>query len=236
MFFTVSGCAHVVKNNSVIRVCRAGSWFGELALIDSGRRAATVLAEPGDTEILTYRLTRAALDSIDPSICATLGKLGQRHRLIYSASKPTRLDPSELCGSSDMQAVVPFNFGAHCVTAAHTRVEKAWCVATVMMINCVRASFDIESPAVGDLAEGEYFQVLEEKFDSTGQLHVRMQWPDDWEHTRWQGQPDEVEAMEELHKEEEAARYVASLSESGDDSAAKQEVAAELAKLRNDIV
>jgi hypothetical protein len=42
----------------------------------------------------------------------------------------------------------------------------------------------------GNLAEGEYFKVMEEAFDAEGRLHVRLQWPAG--QGRWPGQPDEV--------------------------------------------
>ena len=54
-FFIVEGKAKVEKNGKFIRQLSGGDFFGEIALIDGKRRAATVTAETDMTVLIVYK-------------------------------------------------------------------------------------------------------------------------------------------------------------------------------------
>ena len=81
LFVVLDGSATVERDGQVVAELAAGDYFGELALLDPGPRAATVVAtSDADLAVLGVRMFRVLLRELPPLGAKLLADLASRVR------------------------------------------------------------------------------------------------------------------------------------------------------------
>jgi CRP-like cAMP-binding protein len=94
IYFVIDGEAEVVIDGQVTQSMRAGSVFGEIALMNDSPRTATIRAVTAMNLASVQRSTFHTLVSHFPGVKAAMDELLTQHRVVPRAEHPVRSDPT----------------------------------------------------------------------------------------------------------------------------------------------